>query len=116
MILQRTRLSRRPMIWLLPPSPSPSAVSKMSLTQSSCVSPVELLTGVGRGREGAKSYGGEKAWSSIDVQNSIITSAFYFPACHWAFYAEAREYTLHSAQYRPCKKIKHHDALAFFWS
>jgi hypothetical protein len=35
-----------------------------SLSQSSCVSPVELIDG--RGGEGAKSYDGEKkAWSSL---------------------------------------------------
>jgi hypothetical protein len=38
------------MIWLLPPTPSPTLSSKISLSQSSCVSPVELTDGrVGRG-------------------------------------------------------------------
>ncbi len=36
-----------------------------SLTQSSCVSPVELTEG-GGGGGGAKSYNGGKAWSSIN--------------------------------------------------
>ncbi len=45
----------------------------VSLSQSSCVSPVELTDGRGRGMVGgwAKSYDGEKAWSSI---NQLILS------------------------------------------
>jgi hypothetical protein len=55
MIYRGPRLSRRRMMRLLPHS------------QSSCVSPEEVFDG-GRGGwdGGAKSYDGEKAWSSIN--------------------------------------------------
>ncbi len=54
------------------PRPSPSAVSRqqvISLSQSSCVSPVQLIDGRGGvegGERGAKSYDYEKAWSSTN--------------------------------------------------
>ncbi len=84
MILQRTRLSRRRMIWLLPhPLPLPPSACCLSY---SVLLRVELSDGRGEGvGVGAKSYDGEKAWSSIEVQNSNIISGFYFPFCHWAF-------------------------------
>ncbi len=53
-VLKKTRLSRRRMIWLLPrqlPPLHPSPVSKFSL--SSCVLPVKLFDG-GRGRGGER--------------------------------------------------------------
>jgi len=61
------------MIWLLPYPPPPSRQQVGSLSQSSCVSPVELTddkregegAGGGRGGGGAKLYDGEKGWSSI---------------------------------------------------
>jgi hypothetical protein len=82
-------LSRHRMIWLLPHplAPLPSANCTVSLTQSSCVSPVELTDGDGRGRAGqggheAKSYDIEKAWSSIN--HSILSgleTSLYFVSC-----------------------------------
>ncbi len=63
----------------------PSANCTVSLTQSSCVSPVELTDGRGRaGRGGgeAKSYNIEKAWSSIN--HSILyglETSLYFVSC-----------------------------------
>jgi hypothetical protein len=53
------------MIWLLAlPLPLLSRLQVVSLSRSSCVSPVELSDG--RGGRGAKSYDHEKAWSSIN--------------------------------------------------
>jgi hypothetical protein len=78
--LWRTRLFRRRMIWLLA-HPHLSCQQDAALSQSSCVSPVELTDGRGgRGERGAKSYDSEKAWSSInhtilsgrDVQPALI--------------------------------------------
>jgi hypothetical protein len=54
------------MIWLLPLPPTPSE-QIVSLSLSSCVSPIELADwrgGRGYGGSGAISYDGEKAWSS----------------------------------------------------
>jgi hypothetical protein len=53
---------------LAPRTLLPSLVSKLSLFLSlPCVSPVELTDGRGgKGGGGAKSYDGEKAWSSIN--------------------------------------------------
>jgi hypothetical protein len=61
--LQRTMLSRCRMIWLLPPL---SRQQVVALSQSSCVTPVELTDGRGgEDRGGAKSYDGEKGWCSV---------------------------------------------------
>jgi len=71
--LWRARLSRRHLIWFLPPLMSASCL----FFQSSCLSLVKLSYGgeVGgegvEGVEGAKSYDREKAWSSI--KNSILS-------------------------------------------
>ncbi len=43
------------------------------ISQSSCVSPIELTEGEGGGVGGAKSYDGEKAWSTMN--NSILPAA-----------------------------------------
>jgi hypothetical protein len=56
------------MIWLQPIPTSLSRQQIVSLSQSSCMTPVELNDGRGGragGGEEAKSYDGEKAWSSI---------------------------------------------------
>ncbi len=51
---------------------SPSHVSTVSLSQSSCVSPVELSDGRGGGGSGrSQSYDRQKAWSSIN--HSILS-------------------------------------------
>jgi hypothetical protein len=53
----------------LAPPPTLSCKQVVSFSQSSCVSPVELTDGRGGGEEsggGAKTYVGEKAWSSIN--------------------------------------------------
>jgi hypothetical protein len=64
LLLERTRLSRCRMIWLL------SLQQVVSPSHSSCVSPLALTGGrggeVGGDGGGAKSYDGEKAWSSIN--------------------------------------------------
>jgi hypothetical protein len=66
---------------LAPPSPSPSSpVSKLDQRHTGRLRKRDLLMGEGeRGRRGAKSYDGEKAWSS---KNSILTalSALEVPA------------------------------------
>ncbi len=49
---------------------TPSPVSKLSLSQSSCVSPVELTVWRGEG-DGAKSYDREIVWSSIHQFNTL---------------------------------------------
>ncbi len=57
-------------------APSPSPVREIvSLSRSSCVSPVELVDARGeRGCRGeAKSYDGEKAWSSKIIEYSPHT-------------------------------------------
>ncbi len=61
------------MLFGLSPTPPPlSRQQVVSLSQSSCVSPVEHTSGRGgEGRAGAKSYEGENAWSSI---NQLILS------------------------------------------
>jgi hypothetical protein len=53
---------------------SPSRQQAVSLSQSSCVSPVELTDGrkAGKGVGGAKSYDREKVWPSIN--HSILTA------------------------------------------
>ncbi len=62
--LQRTRLSRRRIIWLLGPL---SRQQVVFLSQYSCVSPMNLTDGKGGGGGGgAKPYDGERAWSSIN--------------------------------------------------
>ncbi len=58
------------------PRPPPSPISKLSLflSQSFCMSPVELtLWGGGGGGHGAKSNDREKAWSSIN--HSMLSEA-----------------------------------------
>ncbi len=72
--LQRARLSCCRMIWLLSHPLPPFRKNVVSLSQSSCVSPVQLIDG--RGAGGAKSYDDEKAWSSLNrlilaVQNIL---------------------------------------------
>jgi hypothetical protein len=63
-VLQRTKLSRYHMIWLLPPPPPRSPVSKVSLfLRLTVCSRSSLLTG--EGEKGVKSYNSEKVWSSI---------------------------------------------------
>ncbi len=62
------------MIWLLPLSPPPSPVIKfVFLSQSSCVSPVELTNEKGGMGDvgGAKSYDLEKAWSSRNHHSKL---------------------------------------------
>jgi hypothetical protein len=49
---------------------SPCTPFVVSLSQSSCVSPVELTNG--RGGRGAKTYDDEKAWPSIN--HSILSA------------------------------------------
>jgi hypothetical protein len=55
------------------PPPTLSCQQVVSVSQSSCVSPVELTDGIGgeEGGGGAKTYDGEKAWSSIN--HSILS-------------------------------------------
>ncbi len=64
------------MIWLLP-NPSPLFRQQVSLSRSSCASPVELIDGRGEGGEGggagAKSYENEKA--SINTLSRLSTIA-----------------------------------------
>ncbi len=60
------------MIWLLPHHLSRQLV--VSLSQSPCVSLVELTNGTGNGG-GAQSYDGEKAWSSIN--HSLLSGSAY---------------------------------------
>jgi hypothetical protein len=51
---------------------SPVKMTVVSLSLSTCASPVELTDGRGGGSGGgAKSYDGEKAWSSITINNSL---------------------------------------------
>ncbi len=71
-VLQRTKLSRHHMIWLLLPPPSPrfSRQQGVSLSQTSCVSPGKLTDG--RGGKGFKSYNSEEAQSSI--MHKILSS------------------------------------------
>ncbi len=75
--LQRIRQSRRPPPYNFPPPPPPTSLSCqqiVSLSQSSCMTPVELTDGRGGragGGEGAKSYDCEKHWSSIN--NSVLS-------------------------------------------
>jgi hypothetical protein len=67
--MKGTRLSRRRMIWLLPPTP----VSMLSLSNLPVCRPSSFLTGEGGGGEaGDKSYDDEKACSS---KNHSILSA-----------------------------------------
>ncbi len=66
---KRIRLSRHRMNWLLTHTLPPSTVSKLSLFLSLPVCRrSSLLTGEGGGGDegGAKSYDGEKAWSSVN--------------------------------------------------
>jgi hypothetical protein len=76
--LQRTRLSRRRITWLLshplPSLPSASSTGRHTGRLRKCDK--NLLGEGGEGGEGAKSYDGEKAWSSI---NHSILSAL----AHW---------------------------------
>jgi hypothetical protein len=62
----------------LAPSRPPRSWASVSLYQSSCVSPVELTDGRGGG---AKSYDGEKAWSSIN--HPILSDVGYGLWCRW---------------------------------
>jgi hypothetical protein len=62
-----------------PPPPLPSAYCHSS--QSSSVSPIELTDGRGgRAGWGAKSYNGEKAWSSIFHNSSLSRSTVWSSA------------------------------------
>jgi hypothetical protein len=64
-------LAFSPSYALAPPPPPPlSPVSEFILSQSSCVSPIELADEKGGGGE-AKSYDDKKAWSSIN--HSILS-------------------------------------------
>jgi hypothetical protein len=63
-MILRARLSCGRMILLLAPLSRPQVVS---LSQSSCVSPVDLLTGGGEwGGRGAESYDRERVWPSVN--------------------------------------------------
>ena len=75
--VQRTRLSGGRLIWLLPHPFPLSRQQIVSLSQSSCVSRRRACYRRGGkvgDEEGAKSYGGEAAWSSI---NHSIISVLY---------------------------------------
>ncbi len=74
--------------WDLAPRPTHSPLSYQqvfSLSQSSCVSPIQLADGRGGagGDGGANSYAGEKAWSSI---NHLIPSVPYRERGMWGDY------------------------------
>jgi hypothetical protein len=74
-----TRLSRRPLIWLHPHPLPHSPVRKLSLYLSLPVSHrSSLLTGEEGegGGGGAKSYDGEKVWSSV---NHSMLSGIQYP-------------------------------------
>ncbi len=85
--LQRTRLSWDRKIRLLPhpfPPPPISLQQDISLSQSSCVSPLELSDWSGRqgGGRGAESINGEKTWSSIN--HSILSDLHHcIPSDLW---------------------------------
>ncbi len=57
------------------PLPTPRQ-QDVTLSLSSCVSPVQLTNGRGWGGEGAKSYDGEKAWSSTIPYIFFFTCLF----------------------------------------
>jgi hypothetical protein len=82
--LKRTRLSWGRMIRLLPPPFSRQQV--VSLSQSSCVSPVELTDG-GAGGGGAKVYDSEKARSSINysILSAVQWTWKFVEPCHSFF-------------------------------
>jgi|688.fasta_scaffold396689_1 hypothetical protein len=64
-VLLSARLSRRRMIWLVPPPLHPSQY-KLDRRHTGILRKRDsLLTGGGREGEGAKSYDGEKAWFSM---------------------------------------------------
>jgi hypothetical protein len=74
-----------PLSYDLAPRPAPFPLSRQQaflFSQSSCVSPVDLTDGRGGGGcgEGAKSNDGEKAWSSIKLQYSLITDIMWTTA------------------------------------
>jgi hypothetical protein len=77
--LQRTRISRHRMIWLLPnPFPPLCCQQDVSVSQSSCVSLVELTDrrgGVGGG--GARSNDHENDWSSKIIHFSLAQLSTY---------------------------------------
>ncbi len=65
---------------LAPPSPPPPLFRQqvVCLSESSCVSPVQLSdVGGGRNGGGARSYDGEKALSSIN--HSVVCSTILYP-------------------------------------
>ncbi len=69
--LWRTMFSRRHMIWLLPHHlPTYSSQHAVSLSQSSCVLPVELTEGRECGGV-AQTYYSKNAWSSINHFNTL---------------------------------------------
>ncbi len=81
---KRTRLSH-PEVWF-GSSPTPSIYiyqQNVSLSQSSCMSPVEPTDGRGGGT-GAKSYDGEKAWSSAN--NSMLSGTRHTCCAYWVIY------------------------------
>ncbi len=87
---------------------APRPPSPVSLSQSSCVSPVELTDGR-VGEKGAKAYDGEKAWTSInhsllsverdqrEVKRSVghdIFCTFHFK--RWLVYVDSQiDYRVH---------------------
>jgi hypothetical protein len=79
--LQRTRLSGRRIIRLLThPLSTLSRQQIVSLSQSSCVSPVAFTDGRrGEGVSGAKSYDCEKAFPFINHSTVWVTPNFLFP-------------------------------------
>jgi hypothetical protein len=81
------------------PRPAPFPLSRQqafSFSQSSSVSPVDLTYGRGRGGgcgEGAKSNDGEKAWSPINLQYSLITGIMWTIASIRNTVAQSRQST-----------------------
>jgi hypothetical protein len=74
-----------PLFHLAPPSPLPPLYRQqaVSLSQSSCVSSVELTDGRGGGRGAKSSYDDKKAWTSI--HHSILSASI-----HLQFYLSYR--------------------------
>jgi hypothetical protein len=99
--LWRTRRSRRPIIWLHPHPYPHSSVSKLDRRHLGD----SLLTGEGKGKGGgAKSYDGEKAWSSIN--HSILSAWNWGGGITWVEGANVKcTFATHFVQYSNEKEI-----------